>query len=90
MLAILQGMHIVFIYQVFQKVLDESKTITRLAGYRINSMWSVYNTKMKIYLPKANLDRSKKNADKEHVWERGFHIPFWSMIYFLLKSKFYS
>ena len=34
--------------------------------------------------------RNWENAEKGFVWEPRFHIPFWSMIYVLLKLKFKS
>ena len=32
-------------------------------------------------IPSSLRLRSKKDADKRPVWKRGFHVPFWSIIY---------
>ena len=37
-------------------VLGESKNFTRLTGYRIKSMWAMFETKLLIYQSKAKLD----------------------------------
>ena len=64
-------------------------------------MRSIFRTEMFMHQSKANLDEKilfvkiTHQLDPEirkmlaNVWDRGFHIPFWSMIYFILKSKFY-
>ena len=31
-----------------------------------------------------------ENVRKEHVNEREFHVQYWSMVYLILKLKFYS
>ena len=53
------------------------------------------------FLSKANLDakillvdstgrpRNQENVSEVHIWEQGFHIPLWSVIYLLLKLKCY-
>ena len=58
-------------------------------------MGPIFRTELLIYYSKVNLDekrlfgdftyqrpRNYKDAGKELVSERGFHVPFWSVIYF--------
>ena len=67
-------------------------------------MWPIFKTQLLIFKSKAtNLNEKiffgkithhlgqeiRKMQVKEHDWEREFHIPFWAMIYMLLKLKFY-
>ena len=65
-------------------------------------MRPIFKTKMLIYQSKASLDeniffsnhssfrtRNLENAGKIDAWEQGFHIPFLSIIYLLLKLKLY-
>ena len=67
------------------------KSFRRLASCEIESTMSIFKTAMLIDQLKANLDQKILfgkgthqfdleigEMGKKHVWERGFHILFWS------------
>ena len=76
------------------------KKFTLLLGCGVKSIGPIFKTEILIYQSKANLDeeillgKTTYHLDLEIrktlvIWERGIRIPFWSMIYLLLKLIFY-
>ena len=73
---------------------------TRLAGCGVKSMPPIFETEMLIDHPKATLDEKILFGNIPHLidqklgkcwyaWEQKFKIPFWPMIYLLLKFDLY-
>ena len=71
----------------------------RFAGCEVKGTGPIFKTQTLIYRSKSNLDEKilfgkiTDHLDPE-IWkmvirEQGFHIPFWSMTFLLLKLKFY-